>query len=116
MLPKTGRGPGRRSGTEAFAAGLTSAALAEAEPGAGRAAAAAGRRARDFGAALGIAFGGGAGAAFFFFGSGFLPAMDVRYGSRGEEESQGQPDAAGDLARSPVMEELERLREDGRFL
>ena len=50
-----------------------------------------------------------AGAGFFFFGSGFLPAMDVTYGSRGGEGSQGQPDESGDLARCPVKERLERF-------
>src|SRR5689334_513527 len=103
MSPRTGSGPGRRSAGAAGAAtvGTAFAALAAA---------------RAFGvgvAALVAAFGLGAaalvaafafGAAGLFFGSGFLLAIDVTYGSRAGEGSQGQPDESGHLARWPVNE------------
>src|SRR5688572_23157174 len=100
MFPRTGTGPGGRSGTAGAGGGAAAAALARA-----------GRLAVGFAGA----FARGAVAGFLFFGSGFLPAMDVTYGSRPGLGSQGEPDESGDLAKSPVKEISERFGQDGRF-
>src|SRR5215831_8241200 len=99
MSPRTGRGPGPRSAGAAAAGAAAGGVFA----------AFAALRAFGLGAAaFGVAaFGFGAGAAFFFLGSGFLLAMDVTYGSRAGEGSQGQPDESGDLARSVLWHDVQ---------